>query len=294
MIAAQDIPTYVIGPRAADPPTQMVDIFRRNLTGMAFSDAASLIAGVGTSTSGSVGGIDEPLVSADESFSRWDVVMSSFGCVKACTFCDASTQRYRMIEPAAFAADVKSRELTRLDLGDAIFMPAAARLEALSTALDGVGCRQPTFSCELSVDMVSPRRLALLADFGVTEVKLGIESADEDALRVMGKRHDASRIRDACTMVNEAGIKLSVYVLLGGPMANPLQVAVRTLDLCRGLHFDDIVINVWAYNRQSAEASDCHFSWNLVETYGLESIMDEFLSLQPRQKGSIGPLVHIA
>jgi hypothetical protein len=294
IISSQGIPTYVIGPRSEDPPDQMVAVFKRILTGMTFSDAACLIAGVTPSSFDHAEGVNEPLISVDEGFSRWDVVMSSLGCVKACSFCDAAKQRYRMIEPATFAADVRARTLTRLDLGDAIFMPAASRLDELSAALDEVDCRQIRFSCELSVDMVNPRRLALLVSFGVTEVKLGIESADDDALQVMRKRHDARCIRDACKMVNDAGMKLTIYVLLGGPIVNPLQAAVRTLELCRDLHFDDIVINVWAYSRLGIRPDDCHFSWNLVRVYGLESIMKDFLSLQPRQKGSIGSLVHIA
>ncbi|MGC4772401.1 B12-binding domain-containing radical SAM protein [Micromonospora sp. DT44] len=234
-----------------------------------------------------------PLLGADVSGSIWDVTMTSFGCVRACSFCDAAAQPYRPVPPAVFAADVQQRaNRPRLDIGDAIFLARGARLSALAEGLDGVG-RRPGFSIELSVDQVTPGRLAELAAFGVEEVKIGIESADDSALRVMGKHQHVQQIRTACDRVRDQGLNLTVYVLLGGPVPDPAKAALRTLDLCRSLPADDFVINVWAYNRPGARPTDTHFSGDLVEEYGLTEVMGEFFALQAPAKMSIGRLLDI-
>ncbi|WP_406077335.1 B12-binding domain-containing radical SAM protein [Micromonospora sp. NBC_00858] len=235
-----------------------------------------------------------PLLSADATGSTWDVVLSSFGCVRACSFCDAAAQTYRPVPPEVFAADVEQRPgRDRLDIGDAIFLARGARLAALGEGLRRAA-RRPEFSIELSVDQVTPGRLAELVSFGVVEVKLGIESADDSTLHVMGKRQHAQQIRAACDRVRDHGLRLTVYVLLGGPVPEPAVAALRTLKLCRTLPADDFVINVWAYNRPGAQPTDSHFSGDLVEEYRLGEIMNEFFALQAPAKPSIGRLLDIA
>lgn len=235
-----------------------------------------------------------PLLGADATGSTWDVIMTSFGCVRACSFCDAAAQPYRAVPPAVVAADVEQRaDRARLDIGDAIFLARGARLAALTDGLDRVG-RRPGFSIELSVDQVTPGRVAELAAFGVHEVKIGIESADDSALRVMGKRQHAQQIRTACDRVRDQGLNLTVYVLLGGPVPDPANAALRTLDLCRSLPANDFVINVWAYNRPGARPTDTHFSGDLVKEYGLTGVMEDFFALQAPAKLSIGRLLDIA
>jgi hypothetical protein len=229
----------------------------------------------------------------DESGSRYDVVMTSLGCVKHCTFCDAAIQPYREIPAEIVARDISRRPADRLDIGDAIFLPKERRLAEIQRHLDRFDTRPRTYACELSVGLAKPEALARLAAFGVNEVKLGVESGDPDSIDVMGKRQSKQDIIDGCKAVRDAGLSLTVYVLLGGPVPDALGAAQRTLDLCSQLPADDFVINVWAYNRTAARLDDTHFSWALVEEYGLSDVMPDFFKLQATQKSAIGRIVDV-
>lgn len=230
----------------------------------------------------------------DHSGSRYDVVITSLGCVKDCMFCDARIQPYQEIPAEFVARDVAQRPADRLDIGDAIFLPREQRLSEIRRYLDLLDSRPRSYSCELSVGLARPDAIKRLAEFGVNEVKIGVESADTDSIKIMGKRQSTLDIVGACQAVRDAGLSLTVYVLLGGPVPNPLGAAQRTLDLCSRLPANDFVINVWAYNRKHSKLTDTHFSWALVEEYGLGDIMSDFFKLQATHKSAIGRIINVS
>jgi radical SAM superfamily enzyme YgiQ (UPF0313 family) len=220
--------------------------------------------------------------------------MSSFGCIRSCSFCDAAEQRYRQLETASVAADIAARPARHLDIGDAIFMPSRIRCRGLSDALAGLYAGSRTYSSELSIDLATPKNLEVLAEFGVCEIKVGIESADATTLQLMNKRPSRNDIRAVCQTIRSFGLALTVYILLGGPVPDAYRAAMKTLRLCETIPATDYVINVWAYNRPGARPADSHFSWDIVEEYGLEEVMPEFWALQPSNKNSIGRIVDIS
>lgn len=252
-------------------------ILRRPLREIAAANGASLI----------------PDLTADESGSRYDVVMTATGCVRRCSFCDAARQPFQRIAPSTVASDLAQRTTDRLYLGDAILLPDERRLAALTEAIAGLGGRRFRFAAECTVDLVRERSLRLLADFGVTELKLGVESGDTASLATMRKQHDPDQTLRAARMIRDAGLDLTVYVLLGGPVPDVRGAALRTLDLCNELPATDFVINVWAYNGPGAHPADSHFSGRLADKYGIADLLPDFFALQTDHKQSIGRIVDI-
>jgi radical SAM superfamily enzyme YgiQ (UPF0313 family) len=141
--------------------------------------------------------------------------------------------------------------------------------------------------------MTSDAQLQRLVDFGIVEVKVGIESGDDESIKAMNKRHSAADVELACNRIADAGIDLTVYILLGGPIPHARRAAARTLNLCERIPAIDFVINVWAYNRPDPKPSDTHFSWDLVVEYGIEDLMPAFWQLQPQSKKSLGRIIDI-
>jgi hypothetical protein len=235
-----------------------------------------------------------PDLAADESGSRYDVVMTATGCVRRCSFCDAARQPFQRTDARTVALDLAQRATDHLDIGDAILLPDERRLGALTEAIAALGMsRRFRFAAEYSVDLVRERSLRLLARFGVTELKLGVESGDTASLATMRKGHGRSGTLSAARMVREFGLDLTVYVLLGGPVPDVRGAALRTLDLCNVLPATDFVINFWAYNRPGAHPADSHFSGRLAEEYGIADLLPDFFALQPDHKQSIGRIVDI-
>lgn len=284
-------PLVAVGPRTADWQQGEQRLFDAVVAGWESFDEALPALGLGE-----LGPLDPtamiPIVN-DASDSHYDVVMTSLGCVKRCTFCDAGRQTYREIAAATVARDVAQRARPHLDIGDAIFLPRPARLTDLRRALDETPAAATTYSSELSVEQATPAGLARLVEYGVTEVKIGVESADALSLDAMNKRHTPSEVVRACERVRAAGLRLCVYVLLGGPIPNSAGAAARTLELCQQLPADDFVINVWAYSRPGAQPTDSHFSGHLVDEYGLGEIMASFFALQADHKPTIGQIVDL-
>lgn len=70
---------------------------------------------------------------------------------------------------------------------------------------------------EANPDSLTPEALATLADAGATRVSLGVQSLDDRVLATLGRRHTAQQALDAEQRVAEAGLALSVDLILGVP-----------------------------------------------------------------------------
>lgn len=127
---------------------------------------------------------------------------------------------------------------------------------------------------------------------GVHSVKLGVESGNQNQLRLMNKRQTPSKAIEVVNLCKELDLHVSVYVLLGGPEVPPA-AAHETLQLCLDLDADDYVINVWAYENWSRSdfEAHCHFSMELAEQWGVSDYLPQFFALQAANKRGLGHLV---
>lgn len=142
-----------------------------------------------------------------------------------CTFCPSfKDKRFRIkrieeiVEDLEYAAR-RFRRVDRLFLcdGDALIIPQkrlVGILDAVRTRLPGVG-RIGTYANAKSIRKKSVEELRELKERGLGIVYLGIESGNEEILARIRKGATASRIVEAARRVKEAGITLSVTVLLG-------------------------------------------------------------------------------
>lgn len=156
-----------------------------------------------------------------------------------CTFCPSfKDKRFRIkrieeiVEDLEYAAR-RFRRVDRLFLcdGDALIIPQTRLvgiLDAIRTRLPGVG-RIGTYANAKSIRKKSVEELRELKERGLGIVYLGIESGNEEILARIRKGATAARIVEAARRVKEAGITLSVTVLLGiGGMENSMDHARDT------------------------------------------------------------------
>lgn len=292
MLMRHGIYTIGVGPFYSRVPTRFARSFDAILIGAASPSVVDLVQQ--RPRNAIVNGVPfqgstVPDTAVEPTGGRTDVVMTSFGCPMSCRFCFARDQAFVPFPLEIVDADIKSRANHEIELGDAILPLGMQRLERLATILERHGKKA---SCEVSVRSVTPRSVALLRRMGVVAVKMGVESGDDAYLRTIDKRQDESQVLRAASLIREAGIHLSAYVLLGGPEYQ-LHMAEKTLELCQLIRADDYVINVWAYDdiERRDFRQDGHFSQATVERWGLSGVMDDFFALQSLTKKGLGILV---
>ena len=154
------------------------------------------------------------------------ILQITVGCSwNRCTFCamyrDKSFRVRPLDEVVAEIAAVApmAAPFTRVFLadGDALAAEPAfleAVLEAIRTHLPGVQ-RVGIYGDSRAILRHGAEGLASLRERGVGIVYFGVESGDERTLRAVRKGATVERQLAACRAVSEAGIKLSVMVLLG-------------------------------------------------------------------------------
>ncbi|GAB4266158.1 MAG: radical SAM protein [Deferrisomatales bacterium] len=154
------------------------------------------------------------------------ILQATVGCAhNRCTFCPSyKDKRFRVKERAVVEADLAkaarlfpgARRLFVAD-GDALVLPMDDwrwLLPAIRTRLPSVE-RVGVYATGASIRRKSDEELAWLARNGLGIVYLGVESGDDETLRHVRKDSTAAQMIEAGRRVKQAGMLLSVTVLLG-------------------------------------------------------------------------------
>lgn len=154
------------------------------------------------------------------------ILQVTVGCShNHCTFCGTyKEERFRRKDEAVIAADLEfaaryCRRQSRIFLadGDVLILPQA-RLVELLTAIRGKlpwVRRVSLYANAKAVHSKTPAQLAELKELGLDRVYLGVESGHDPTLAAIRKGSDAAGLLTAGRAVREAGLFLSVTVLLG-------------------------------------------------------------------------------
>ncbi|MGH3713252.1 MAG: B12-binding domain-containing radical SAM protein [Micromonosporaceae bacterium] len=280
-----------VGPFYTQVPVRFSDSFDAILRGGPSPRIVDLVEQrpVGVAVAGPVDVTVPPRIAVGP-YCRDDVAMTALGCPFTCAFCFARDQRYEPIPLDVVEADIASRDAELIDLGDAILPLQRPRLRGLIPVLAGLGKR---YTCEVSVTSITEANLDALQQIGVEQVKLGVESGDDTELAATGKNQTRHRILTAANRIKARGIRLSAYVLLGGPDSTAATVQA-TYEVCREVDADDYIINVYGHHDLATRdfRYDGHFSSHLVNHWGLAEQMPRFFDLQDQaRKYGLGQLV---
>jgi oxygen-independent coproporphyrinogen III oxidase len=152
-------------------------------------------------------------------------------CARICPYCAFYKERADPAQTRRFC-DAIVRELgdaaSRWDIRpDTIFFgggtPTALTTEQLEIILRGF---QEVFdlsgltewTIEANPGSVSARKAALLHKLGVSRISLGVQSWDDDLLRLLGREHNAAQAEDSYRIFREAGFRnVSIDLMFGLP-----------------------------------------------------------------------------
>lgn len=165
----------------------------------------------------------------------------TLGCShNKCAFCGAyKEKRFTIQDDAIIDADIdyasrNLRFMRRVFLidGDALIIPQPRLIRILERIRERMPWVQRVgiYANSKGILRKTPEELAVLRDLGLQIVYFGLESGDAEVLRDMKKGHSPERMIEAGKRIREAGMKLSVMVILGlaGPGQRSLEHARAT------------------------------------------------------------------
>jgi len=142
-----------------------------------------------------------------------------------CTFCGSyKDKRFRIKDDRTILSDIlfaskymRGQERVFLMDGDALIIPQKRLMWILDQIREHLPWvrRVGAYANAKSLRKKSLGELIQLRENGLGIVYLGVETGDDEVLKAVNKRADAQNLIDMGRKVREAGIKLSVTVLLG-------------------------------------------------------------------------------
>ena len=153
-------------------------------------------------------------------------------CKQRCIYCDFYSTTCGEAEKAAFAEalcaelvsrkeEAEGRQLTTIYLGGGT--PSQLSGEALTRIFSTIHSAytfdpDAEITIEANPDDISKDFIAVLQSTGVNRVSLGIQTFNEDLLKILHRRHNASQARNAVLTLHEAGfVNLSIDLIYGLP-----------------------------------------------------------------------------
>jgi radical SAM superfamily enzyme YgiQ (UPF0313 family) len=154
------------------------------------------------------------------------LLQATVGCShNKCTFCGAyKGERFKIKPDDIIMADIEfasqyCRRQRRVFIcdGDALIIPFPRLLNILETIQEKLPwvTRVGVYANTKGLDMKSPKELRILREAGLRIAYMGLESGDDVTLKQIRKGADAARMIAMGQKAVDAGMKLSVTVLLG-------------------------------------------------------------------------------
>jgi len=154
-------------------------------------------------------------------------------CVRKCPYCDFNShavgetlQEQRYVQ--ALLADLESdlprtwgRRILSIFIGGGT--PSLFSPETLDTLLSGLRARLPiTANCEITMEAnpgtVEQGRFNAYRETGINRLSLGIQSFNDEQLKVLGRIHDASEAHTAIETARQAGFdNINLDIMFGLP-----------------------------------------------------------------------------
>lgn len=178
---------------------------------------------------------------------RMTTILITRGCPYSCDFCSKPVWGNDYRKPSLDRVFAEIREIIALGydrvwIADDSFTLDTGYLRDFCTRKIREGLPF-TWVCLSRVDRLDDEIVGLMRDAGCVRVYLGLESGNDETLRLMGKKATVAKGGEAVRLFREAGIETSAFFIVGYP-GETEQSVEDTLALASSLPLDEISINV--------------------------------------------------
>lgn len=179
----------------------------------------------------------------------WGGLTTSRGCPFACTFCASPSfwgrrVRFRSLENILdeIAFLYENLGVDTLHFQDDTFTLKRDRVVALCTE---ILARQwhLKWVCNARVDRVDRELLTLMKKAGCVHVKVGVESGNDETLKLIRKNITTSAVQKAVADIKSVGLSFTTYFVIGFPNENNAMIR-QTIEFARSLGADSYTLSI--------------------------------------------------
>ncbi|MFA5115978.1 MAG: radical SAM protein [Candidatus Omnitrophota bacterium] len=177
------------------------------------------------------------------------LMLSSRGCIYNCNFCPMSgvfKDKIRFHSPQYFVDMVehfyKKYGIRNFTFGDNTYTLVRKRALEICEEIVRRGIKI-RWSCMTRADYVDSVLLGKMSGAGCFEVSYGIESGSEKIQRLIGKKLDLKKAREAFRLTGKAGMR-SILMLMVGNVGESARTIKETLDFIKDLDPDNILVKI--------------------------------------------------
>ncbi|MDD4907550.1 MAG: radical SAM protein [Candidatus Omnitrophica bacterium] len=177
------------------------------------------------------------------------LMLSSRGCIYSCNFCPMSgvfKDKIRFHSPKYFVDMVeyfhKKYGIRDFTFGDNTFTLVRKRVIEICGEIVERGLKI-RWSCMTRADYVDGVLLEKMSGAGCFEVSYGIESGSEKIQRLIGKKLDLGKAKEAFRLTREAGMR-SILMLMVGNVGESARTIKETRAFIKDLDPDNILVKI--------------------------------------------------
>lgn len=168
------------------------------------------------------------------------IFIPHLGCPNQCVFCNQRTISgvsefdescvQAQIEEALSTIESDAKVEIAFFGGSFTGIDRDLMVTLLSTAYEYIKLgRVDAIRCSTRPDYIDEEILAILKEYGVKTIELGLQSASDDVLTLTKRGHDFEAEKRACSMIVEAGFSLVGQMMIGLP-GSDIESEIRTAE----------------------------------------------------------------
>ena len=175
-------------------------------------------------------------------------VITSRGCPGQCTFCDKNVfgNLYRKRSAENVFEEIRMlREqygVREISFVDDTFLIDKQRVRALFSMLGEAGI-SIHWTCMSRINDIDKEYLRFLKENGCWHISFGIESGDQEILKLIKKNLSLDKVRQVVTWCNELSVKTKGFFIIGHP-SETMETMDKTIDFALSLKLDDAVTTI--------------------------------------------------
>jgi radical SAM superfamily enzyme YgiQ (UPF0313 family) len=181
-----------------------------------------------------------------------EFIVTTRGCPSACHFCSSPDfwgRSVRFRSPAAIVTEIQyirqQYGVIYFSLRDDTFTADRKRVLEFCSLLQKADLNI-LWNCQSRVTAIDEELLIAMKRAGCECIQLGIESGSAHILQQLGKRITPTQIKQACNLVREIGINLSIYLISDIPGETDDDIR-QTIELIRQINPNDGYVSPLAY-----------------------------------------------